>query len=255
MRSISPMWGFVALILAAVLASSLISSKHHNDGAIPPAEQARIDEEKQIEEANKYNATHKTPPADNKKSATNKTSPKTLSVDETTPTATPDTTTMTFDQAKEGAVKATMQVQGRGKIVMELYPKAAPKTVAHFLDLCRKHFYDGIKFHRLEAGFVVQGGDPESKNAAVDEFDAKGIGTHGSGTTTVPLEAHLLHKKYSIGQARSQALDSGDSQFYFNLNDNTALDGKYCVFGMVVEGQDVVDKIEKGDVITSLTPL
>ena len=249
MRSISPMWGFVGLILAAVLLSSVISSKHHNDGAIPPAEQARIDEQKQIDEANKYNATHKTPPAETKPPAN-----KTTSVEEPAPAATPDTTTMTFDQVKAGAVKATMEVQGRGKIVMELYPKAAPKTVAHFLDLCRKNFYAGIKFHRLEPGFVVQGGDPESKDAGVDEFEAKGIGSHGSGTTTVPLEAHLLHKKYSIGQARSQALDSGDSQFYFNLNDNTALDGKYCVFGMVVEGQDVVDKIQKGDVITSLTP-
>ena len=69
----------------------------------------------------------------------------------------------------------------------------------------------------------------------------------------MPLEAHLPHTKYSVGQARSNELNSGDCQFYFNLNDNASLDGKYCVFGMVVQGQDVVDKIEKGDVITSLT--
>ena len=242
MRSISPLLGIVGLILAAILLTAVVSSRHPNRGALPPADQARVDEEKEQEEARKQQSTSKTPPTDPKMGK------PTLSP------ATPpsDTTPMTFEQVKAGAQKATLEVEGRGKIVMELYPKAAPQTVAHFLDLCSQHFYDGIKFHRLEPGFVVQGGDPESKNASVEEFDAKGIGSHDSGKT-VPLEAHLLHKKYSIGLARSQSPDSGDCQFYFNLNDNPALDGKYCVFGMVVEGQDVVDKIQKGDVIKSLT--
>lgn len=254
MRSISPMWGFVGLILAAVLVSSLVSSKHTNTGALPPAEQAKIDEQKQIEEANKYNAAHKNTPADKGAPAN-----KTTSADNPTPPTATDSTPMTFAQVKEGAVKVTMKVEGKGTVVMELYPKAAPKTVAHFIELCRSNFYAGIKFHRLERKpaskiSVLQGGDPESKTANVDEFEAKGIGSHGSGTTTVPLEARLPHTKYSVGQARFQAPDSGDCQFYINLDDNTALDRQYCVFGMVVEGQDVVDKIEKGDVITSLTP-
>ena len=242
MRSISPLWGFVALILSAVILTSLISKKHTNNGAIPPAEQARIDEQKQIDDANKYNATHKISDGKDAK----KTTPS------ATPEGAPDTSAMTFDQVKDGAVKVTMNVKGKGDIVMELYPKAAPKTVAHFVELVKQNFYSGIKFHRLEPGFVIQGGDPESKDANVEEFEAKGIGTHGSGKM-VPLEAHLLHKKYSVGLARSSALDSGDSQFYINLNDNASLDGQYCVFGMVTQGQDVVDKLEKGDVISTLT--
>ncbi len=241
MRSISPLLGIVGLILAAILLTAVVSSRHPNRGALPPADQARVDEEKEQEEARKQQATAKSTPANGK----------------TTPPAAADappadTTPMTFEQVKAGAQKATLEVEGRGKIVMELYPKAAPQTVAHFLDLCHRHFYEGIKFHRLEPGFVVQGGDPESKDASVEEFDAKSIGSHDSGKT-VPLEAHLLHKKYSIGLARSQSPNSGDCQFYFNLNDNPALDHQYCVFGMVVEGQDVVDKIQKGDVIKSLT--
>lgn len=164
---------------------------------------------------------------------------------------------MTFEQVKDGAVQVTMKVEGRGTVVMELYPKAAPQTVAHFTDLCKQNFYNGIKFHRLERApapqlSVLQVGDPESKNVSVEEFEAQGIGSHGSGKT-VPLEAHLSHKKYSVGLARSQAPDSGDSQFYINLEDNSSIDGQYCVFGMVVQGQDVVDKIQKGDVIQSLT--
>lgn len=241
MRSISPLLGIVGLILAAILLTAVVSSRHPNRGALPPADQARVDEEKEQEEARKQQAAGKTTPPNAK----------------TTPPAAADappadTTPMTFEQVKAGAQKATLEVEGRGKIVMELYPKAAPQTVAHFLDLCSRHFYEGIKFHRLEPGFVVQGGDPESKDASVEEFDAKSIGSHDSGKT-VPLEAHLLHKKYSIGLARSQSPNSGDCQFYFNLNDNPALDHQYCVFGMVVEGQDVVDKIQKGDVIKSLT--
>ena len=159
---------------------------------------------------------------------------------------------MTFEAAKQGAVKATLEVEGKGTIVMELYPKAAPQTVAHFVELCKQHFYDGLKFHRVEPNFVIQGGDPESKNTSVEEFESKGIGSHGSGKM-VPLEAALPHKQYSVGLARSSDPNSGDSQFYINLNDNASLDGQYCVFGMVVQGQDVPAKVEKGDVIKSIT--
>ena len=245
MRSINPLWGFVALILVAVLLSAVVSKKHPNNGALPPAEQAQLDDEKKMEEMKKAQAASKAASAG-----------KTDTPASTTPPKPVDNSSMTFEQVKESAVKVTMQVKDRGTVVMELYPKAAPATVKHFIELCRKQFYDGIKFHRLErdpAGIsVLQGGDPESKNLGPEEFAAQNIGSHGSNTTTVPLEAHLSHKKYSVGLARSQAPDSGDSQFYINLEDNSKIDGQYCVFGMVVQGQDVVDKIEKGDVITSL---
>lgn len=220
MRS-SPVWGFIALIAIAIVVSGLASRVHPNTGSLPPDEQAREDDRKQQETAKKQAEAQKS-------------------------------TLMTFDQAKEGAVKATMEIEGKGTVVMELYPKAAPKTVAHFVDLCKKHFYDGLKFHRVEPGFVIQGGDPMSKDASVAEFDSKQIGTHGSGEN-VPLEARLPHTHYSVGLARSNAPDSGDSQFYINLKDNNDLDGRYCVFGMVTQGQDVPAKVEKGDIIKSIT--
>lgn len=219
-----PLWAFVALIAAAIAVAAMSSRVHPNRGDLPPAEKEQEDAQKQQEAAQKQAETAR---------------------------ASSVAKMMTFDQAKVDAIRATLEIEGRGTVVMELYPKAAPQTVAHFVDLCKQHFYDGLKIHRVEPGFVIQGGDPESKNASVEEFESKGIGSHGSGKT-VPLEATLPHKQYSIGLARSSDPGSGDSQFYINLKDNPPLDGQYCVFGMVVQGQDVPGKVEKGDVIKSI---
>ena len=227
MRS-SPLWAFVALIALAIVVAGVSSKVHPNRGDVPPAEQQQEEQQKQQENAQKQADTAKATQAANVSKM------------------------MTFDQVKAGARRATMEIEGRGTVVMELYPKAAPLTVAHFIDLCNRHFYDGLKWHRVEPGFVIQGGDPASKTASVAEFESKQIGTHGSGKT-VPLEATLPHKQYSVGLARSQSPDSGDSQFYINLKDNPTLDGGYCVFGMVVQGQDVPGKVQKGDVIKSIT--
>lgn len=151
--------------------------------------------------------------------------------------------------------RVTMTFADRGVIVIELLPKAAPKTVAHFLALVKKHFYDGIKIHRLEPGFVAQMGDPVTKTLSVDQFDSNGAGTHGSatggGSDSVPLEAGEHHARGTVGLARSQDPSSGDSQFYFNLGENTPLDNKYCVFGKIVKGLDVMDKLQKGDKIVT----
>jgi peptidyl-prolyl cis-trans isomerase B (cyclophilin B) len=153
-----------------------------------------------------------------------------------------------------------MVVENRGKIVMELYPQAAPKTVAHILDLVNQKFYDGILFHRVIAEFVAQAGDPHSKkyrpaqlHGASDRDIAEKfmLGAGGSGKT-VRLEPKLPHERGTVGLARSSAPDSGDSQFFFNLVDNHSLDYNYCVFGKVVKGLDVMDKIELGDRIKSV---
>lgn len=146
--------------------------------------------------------------------------------------------------------KVMMVVAKRGTLVMELYPDAAPKTVAHILALVNKKFYDGTKIHRVEPGFVVQWGDPESKSATPAEFGAKGIGSHGSGQN-VPLEAKLLHEKDTLGLARSQDPNSGDSQMYINFKANHQLDGGYCVFGKVIKGAELASQLQVGDVITS----
>lgn len=147
--------------------------------------------------------------------------------------------------------RVDMVIAHRGTVVMELYPRDAPKTVAHFLNLVKKHFYDGIKVHRYVPGFVVQMGDPGTKGLDPAQFDEHAIGTHGSGTT-VPLEAKLPHDLYTVGLARSSDPNSGDSQFYINLKANHQLDGSYTVFGKVVKGQNVADALRVGDVITSM---
>ena len=171
---------------------------------------------------------------------------------------------MSFDQVKEGAITATLEFEGKGVMTLELYPKAAPKTVAHIVDLCKKGFYSGMLVHRVEntPDFgVFQVGDPLSKQADPKKMHGMttqevnslyGLGTKGSGET-VPLEANLSHKAFSVGLARSEALGSGDSQFYVNLIDNPRLDGQYCVFGRVVSGKEIVPKIEIGDKITSFS--
>ena len=162
-------------------------------------------------------------------------------------------------------VKMTVETgSSKGKktavIEIELFAKDAPKTVDHILALVKDKFYDGILFHRYAAGFVVQAGDPKTKK--VDMKTAKiettqlgvmisGMGEGGSGTT-VPLEAKAKHDRGTLGLARSQAEDSGDSQFFFNLKPNNFLDSGYCSFGKVTKGLAVMDSLRTGDKIKSI---
>ena len=129
----------------------------------------------------------------------------------------------------------------KGTITVELNRSAAPKTVEHITDLVAKGFYDGIVFHRVVPGFVVQGGDPT------------GSGSGGSGTN-IAFEANdLKHDKGVIAMARSQSKDSADSQFYITLEAQPSLDGEYVVFGKVIDGMEVVEKIAQGDKMTKVT--
>ncbi|MCX9012628.1 MAG: peptidylprolyl isomerase [Candidatus Methanoperedens sp.] len=130
----------------------------------------------------------------------------------------------------------------KGKIKFELFENEAPITTKNFIDLTNKGFYNGLTFHRVEPGFVIQGGDP------------KGNGTGGSGKT-IPLEIapSLTHKKGAVGMARSQDPNSASSQFYICLEDAKFLDKNYAVFGQVIEGQDVASKIRKGDKMVKAT--
>jgi cyclophilin family peptidyl-prolyl cis-trans isomerase len=120
-----------------------------------------------------------------------------------------------------------------GTFKIKLYPEEAPKTVAHIKELVAKGFYDGIIFHRIIAGFVIQGGDPT------------GTGTGGSGKS-IPDEFNnnLKHnKKGMVAMANSGRPNSQDSQFYITLAPLDFLDGKYTVFGEVTEGMDVITNI------------
>lgn len=129
-----------------------------------------------------------------------------------------------------------------GKIVIEFYDKDAPKTVANFVKLAKEGYYNGTNFHRVMPGFMIQGGDPNSK-----DDDRSNDGTGGPGYT-VEAEIKREHKRGTVATARlgddvnPQKRSSG-SQFFINVKDNAFLDGGYTVFGNVIAGMDVADKI------------
>ncbi len=135
----------------------------------------------------------------------------------------------------------------QGKIKIKLFPEKAPITCANFVYLAEKGFYNGTLFHRVVPNFVVQGGDPLSK----DNFPGND-GTGGPGYT-IPAEFNdLPHQTGTVAMARSQDPDSAGSQFYICLSPQPQLDGNYTVFGQVIEGFEVVKKIKIGDTITGV---
>jgi peptidylprolyl isomerase len=122
-----------------------------------------------------------------------------------------------------------------GRVVIELRPDVAPNTVARIKELVRDHFYDGIVFHRVIAGFMAQTGDPT------------GTGMGGSGKNLKAEFSAAPFKRGTVGMARAQSPDSADSQFFICLAPAPFLDGKYTVFGQVVSGMDHVDALKQGD--------
>ncbi len=132
----------------------------------------------------------------------------------------------------------------KGNIVAELYPKDAPQHVNNFVFLARDGFYNGLKFHRVEPGFVIQGGDP------------LGNGTGGPGYG-IPPEIKAKHTEGALAMARvggpAQTTPSSGSQFYITLAATPFLDGQYTAFGQTIQGMDVVKSIKVGDKIESIT--
>ncbi len=163
--------------------------------------------------------------------------------------------------AADKPVQIEMKIEGRGTVMLELYPADAPKTVAHMVDLCKRKFYDGILVHRVEPGFVVQAGDPKTKTLKPAEMAAMSdqrkmelrIGAGGSGKS-IPFEVNnKTHRPGTMAMALSAPRSAtGDSQWFINLEANHQLDGDYCVFGKVTKGMDVVKKIKVGDRIASM---
>ena len=122
-----------------------------------------------------------------------------------------------------------------GRVVIEMRPDVAPKTVARIKDLTRRGFYDGIVFHRVIDGFMAQTGDP------------KGNGTGGSGQN-IPAEfSKEKHLRGTVSMARAQSPDSADSQFFICFAPASFLDGKYTIWGKVTSGMEFIDKIKKGE--------
>jgi peptidylprolyl isomerase len=122
-----------------------------------------------------------------------------------------------------------------GRVVIELRPDLAPAHVARIKELARKKFYDGIVFHRVIEGFMVQTGDPT------------GTGMGGSGKNLKAEFSSEPHLRGVLSMARAASPDSADSQFFIVLKDSRFLDGQYTVFGKVADGMQYVDNIKKGD--------
>lgn len=132
----------------------------------------------------------------------------------------------------------TLTIEGKGDIVIELYHDKAPETVANFISLVEEGFYDGLTFHRIISGFMIQGGDPEGTGRGGPGYTIKGEFASNGFT-----QNDLKHKRGIISMARSQHPDSAGSQFFIMHEDAPHLDGDYAAFGKVIKGMDVVDEI------------
>lgn len=138
------------------------------------------------------------------------------------------------------AVVAMIDMAKGGEIVIEFYPEDAPKTVDNFITLANKGFYNGLTFHRVVPGFVVQGGDPA------------GNGTGDAGYN-IPAEFNKQkHLTGTVAMARSSDPNSASCQFYICLAPQPGLDGKYTVFGQTIQGMDIVKGIKIGDVMKTV---
>ena len=141
------------------------------------------------------------------------------------------------DDLLSGNHHAVIDVKDYGVIKVELNADEAPITVTNFVKLAKDGFYDGLTFHRIINGFMIQGGDPEGNGTGGSDETIKGEFS-ANGVDNV-----LKHTRGAISMARSQDNDSASSQFFIMHETNDSLDGQYAVFGYVYEGMDVVDKI------------
>jgi peptidyl-prolyl cis-trans isomerase B (cyclophilin B) len=136
---------------------------------------------------------------------------------------------------------------GKGVIEIETYPEEAPKTVAHIVGLVKRGFYNGLRFHRAEANFVIQVGDPMTRD--MSKQDSWGRGNSGKPIGAAEITKKRRHGPGAVGMGHSGSAKDADSQFYITLRAAPTLDGKYAVFGRVIKGLDVAAKIQKTDVL------
>ena len=139
------------------------------------------------------------------------------------------------EEKKNPVVTITME-NGK-KIVLELYPQIAPNTVCNFISLVKKGFYDGLLFHRVIRGFMIQGGCPEGTGMGGPGYHIPGEFTHNG------FSNQLRHSPGVISMARAMHPDSAGSQFFIMHQQSPHLDGEYAAFGKVIQGMEVVDEI------------
>ena len=138
-----------------------------------------------------------------------------------------------------GQHHAQITIKDHGTIDIELDGDAAPISVQNFIDLANDGFYDGLTFHRIIDGFMIQGGDPKGNGTGGADKTIKGEFSQNG------VENKLSHVRGTLSMARSQDMDSASSQFFIVQSDSTYLDGQYAGFGTVTEGMDIVDQICK----------
>ena len=132
---------------------------------------------------------------------------------------------------------ATITMKDGGVIELELYPETAPESVKNFISLANSGFYDGLIFHRVISGFMIQGGDPDGRGTGGPGYSIKGeFAING-------VKNDISHVRGVLSMARAQPYDSAGSQFFICHADSTFLDGQYAAFGRVTSGMDVVDRI------------
>jgi peptidylprolyl isomerase/peptidyl-prolyl cis-trans isomerase B (cyclophilin B) len=164
----------------------------------------------------------------------------------------------TYEEIPTGHPVVTIQMEDGQKVLIELYPEYAPQTVANFVELVKNGFYDGLTFHRIVAGFMAQGGDPDgngsggSANTIVGEFASNGF-----------AQNTLKHTRGVISMARADHPNSASSQFFICYDDAAFLDGNYAAFGKVITGMNVIDSFlekeldynQSGELATPVEPI
>ena len=164
----------------------------------------------------------------------------------------------TYEEVPTGHPVVTIEMEDGKKIELELYPEYAPQTVANFVTLVKEGFYDGLTFHRVVAGFMAQGGDPDgngsggSANTIIGEFSSNGFDKNT-----------LSHKRGVISMARADHPNSASCQFFICYDDVAFLDGNYAAFGKVISGMEVVDSFlekemdynQSGELATPVDPI
>lgn len=148
-----------------------------------------------------------------------------------------------------GAGPIVVLETAKGTIEFETYPEEAPKTVEQILALVKRNFYNGQRFHRAEKNFVIQIGDPKSRDASLSGQAWWGRSGSGKPIGAAEITKKRTHGRGAVGMGHSGNPAQADSQFYITLRTAPELDGKYTVFGRVISGLDVAAKIERGDVL------
>lgn len=157
-------------------------------------------------------------------------------------------------QPAKGETDLKLSIEGRGDVYIKLFTKEAPRTTQHIVKLAKDGFYNGQRFHRVERDprpYLAWFGDPQSKSGNLDDPN---MGKGGSGTKVPFEDSGKPHVVGAVGLAHPvNDRDGGDSQFYLVLGPASFLDGNYTVFGQVVAGEDVMQKIQRGDRVSSVS--